>query len=96
MAGGFEALNYRNKFQPIESSGTRRIMTVVDDGLGLSAWGAEGSFIPALGRILASQRWPKHPTTRMRKVTWADYLMATLAVGIMIGFPVWSWISRMR
>ena len=30
----------------------------------------------------------------MRKLTLADCLMATLAVGIMIGFPVWYWIIR--
>jgi hypothetical protein len=29
----------------------------------------------------------------MRKLTLADYLFAALAVGIMIGFPVWHWIS---
>ncbi|HXO95748.1 MAG TPA: hypothetical protein VN857_04125 [Chthoniobacterales bacterium] len=30
----------------------------------------------------------------MRKLTLADYFMGTLAVGIMICFPVWHWISE--
>jgi hypothetical protein len=31
----------------------------------------------------------------MRKLTladYADYVLAALAVGIMIGFPVWHWL----
>jgi hypothetical protein len=32
----------------------------------------------------------------MRKRTLADYTLATLAVGIMIGFPVWQWIHTLR
>jgi hypothetical protein len=31
----------------------------------------------------------------MRKLILADYFFATLAVGIMIGFPVWHGISEM-
>jgi hypothetical protein len=31
----------------------------------------------------------------MRKLTSADYFMATLAVGVMIGFPIWYWIAEM-
>ena len=31
----------------------------------------------------------------MRKLTLAGYFMATLAVGIVIGFAVWYWISEM-
>ena len=31
----------------------------------------------------------------MRKLTLAGYFMATLAVGIVISFPVWYWISEM-
>ena len=30
----------------------------------------------------------------MRKLTLAGYFMATLAVGIVIGYPVWYWISE--
>src|SRR5437016_14515265 len=30
----------------------------------------------------------------MRQLTPADYFMATLAVGIVIGYPVWYWISE--
>jgi hypothetical protein len=35
----------------------------------------------------------------MKKLTladYADYVLAALAVGIVIGFPVWHWISGMR
>jgi hypothetical protein len=32
----------------------------------------------------------------MRKRTLADYILATLAVGIMIGFPVYHWINTHR
>ncbi len=32
---------------------------------------------------------------RMRKLTLVHYFMATLAVGIVIGYPVWYWISEM-
>jgi hypothetical protein len=32
---------------------------------------------------------------RMRKLTLGEYFMAMLAVGIVIGFPVWHWISEM-
>jgi hypothetical protein len=28
-------------------------------------------------------------------LTFADFFMATLAIGIVIGFPVWHWISKM-
>jgi len=31
----------------------------------------------------------------MRKLTLADSFMATLAVAIVIGLPVWHWISEM-
>jgi hypothetical protein len=31
----------------------------------------------------------------MRKLILADYVLATLAVGIVIGYPVWYWISEM-
>jgi hypothetical protein len=32
----------------------------------------------------------------MRELTLADYFLATLAVGIVIGFPIWRWIFEMH
>jgi hypothetical protein len=49
-----------------------------------------------LAEFLQVSGGPSIQPNRMRKVTWADYLMAALAVGITIGFPIWSWISRMH
>jgi hypothetical protein len=28
----------------------------------------------------------------MKKLTLADYVLAVLAVGMVIGFPVWHWL----
>ncbi len=60
---------------------------------------AERSFgdksIPALEEFLQVDGGPSIQVDRMRKLTLADYFLATLAVGIVIGFPVWNWISEM-
>jgi len=60
---------------------------------------AERSFgdksIPALEEFLQVDGSPSIQVDRMRKLTLADYFLATLAVGIVIGFPVWNWISEM-
>ena len=60
---------------------------------------AERSFgdksIPALEELLQVDGGPSIHVDRMRKLTLADYFLATLAVGIVIGFPVWNWISEM-
>jgi len=31
----------------------------------------------------------------MKMLTLADCFMAMLAIGIVIGFPIWQWISKM-
>jgi hypothetical protein len=51
--------------------------------------------IPALEEFLQVDCGPSIQVDRMRKLTLADYFLATLAVGIVIGFPVWNWISEM-
>jgi len=60
---------------------------------------AESSFsdksIPAQEQFLQVDGGPSIQVDRMRKLTLADYFLATLAVGIVIGFPVWNWISEM-
>jgi len=51
--------------------------------------------IPAQEEFLQFDGGPSIQVDRMRKLTLADYFLATLAVGIVIGFPVWNWISEM-
>jgi hypothetical protein len=43
----------------------------------------------------ASRRLPGRRDDRMKMLTLADCFMATLAIGIVIGFPIWQWISKM-
>jgi hypothetical protein len=38
---------------------------------------------------------PSVQADRIRKLALADFFLATLAVGIVIGFPVWHWISAL-
>jgi hypothetical protein len=60
---------------------------------------AERSFgdksIPALEEFLRVDGGASIQVDSMRKLTLAEYFLATLAVGIVIGFPVWNWISEM-
>ncbi len=49
-----------------------------------------------LREFLRGSAGPSIQADRISKLTLVDYVMATLAVGIMIGFPVLSWISGMH
>ena len=50
------------------------------------------TIIPALEEFLQVGGGPSIQAYTMRKLALADYFLATLAVGIVIGFPVWHWI----
>jgi hypothetical protein len=47
-----------------------------------------------LGEFLQVSDRPSIQADKMRKLTLADSFMATLAVSIEIGYPVWRWISE--
>ena len=55
--------------------------------------GDSETIIPPLEECLQVGGGPSIQADRMRKLALADFFLATLAVGIVIGLPVWHWIS---
>ena len=50
---------------------------------------------PRFVGILASRRYPGVQDGRMKMLALAEWFMVTLAIGIVIGFPIWQWVSKM-